>query len=34
MRPWIEELGNEAEVVPGWAKPFVADLAAVRHLVQ
>lgn len=34
LRPWIEELGNEAEVVPGWAKPFVADLAAVRHLVQ
>lgn len=34
MRPWIEELGNEAEVVPGWARPFVADLAAVRHLVQ
>ncbi|MCC6765769.1 MAG: CDP-alcohol phosphatidyltransferase family protein [Deltaproteobacteria bacterium] len=34
LRPWIEELGNEAAVVPGWAKPFVADLAAVRHLVQ
>lgn len=34
LRPWIEELGNEAEVVPGWARPFVADLAAVRHLVQ
>lgn len=34
MRPWIEELGNEAEVIPPWAKPFVADLAAVRHLVQ
>lgn len=34
LRPWIEELGNDAEVVPGWAKPFVADLAAVRHLVQ
>ncbi len=34
LRPWIEELGNEAEVVPAWARPFVADLAAVRHLVQ
>jgi phosphatidylglycerophosphate synthase len=34
LRPWIEELGNEAEVVPPWARPFVADLAAVRHLVQ
>ena len=34
LHPWIEELGNEAEVVPPWAKPFVADLAAVRHLVQ
>jgi len=36
LRPWLEELGDEAEAeaVPAWARPFVADLAAVRHLVQ
>jgi phosphatidylglycerophosphate synthase len=34
LRPWLEELGDEARAVPPWARPFVADLAAVRHLVQ
>jgi phosphatidylglycerophosphate synthase len=34
LRPWLEELGDDGGTVPGWARPFVADLAAVRHLVQ
>jgi len=34
LRPWLEELGDEGGAVPAWARPFVADLAAVRHLVQ
>jgi phosphatidylglycerophosphate synthase len=34
LHPWLEELGDEAVTVPSWARPFVADLAAVRHLVQ
>lgn len=34
LRSWLEEVGEERDVVPGWARPFVADLAAVRHLVQ
>ena len=33
-RPWLEELGGESASVAAWARPFVADLAAVRHLVQ
>jgi phosphatidylglycerophosphate synthase len=34
LRPWLETLGDEPGIVPIWARPFVADLAAVRHLVQ
>jgi len=34
LRPWIEELGVESGPVAPWARPFVADLAAVRHLVH
>lgn len=34
LRPWLEELGDDRGTLPGWARPFVADLAAVRHLVQ
>jgi phosphatidylglycerophosphate synthase len=34
LRPWLEELGSDPGALPGWARPFVADLAAVRHLVQ
>jgi phosphatidylglycerophosphate synthase len=34
LRPWLEDLGDEAGALPAWARPFVADLAAVRHLVQ
>ena len=34
LHPWLEELGGEARSVPPWARPFVTDLAAVRHLVQ
>jgi phosphatidylglycerophosphate synthase len=34
LRPWLEELGNQAGAVPSWARPFVADLADVRYLVQ
>lgn len=34
LRPWLEELGDERGTLPAWARPFVADLAAVRHLVQ
>ncbi len=34
LRPWLEEIGAERGAVPAWARPFVADLAAVRHLVH
>ena len=34
LHPWLEELGGEARSVRPWARPFVTDLAAVRHLVQ
>jgi phosphatidylglycerophosphate synthase len=34
LRSWLEELGEEPGSVPAWARPFVADLAAVRHLVH
>jgi len=34
LRPWLEDVGGEAGSAPAWARPFVADLAAVRHLVQ
>lgn len=34
LRPWLEELGDDRGTLPAWARPFVADLAAVRHLVQ
>jgi hypothetical protein len=34
LRPWLQERDGELERVPAWARPFVADLAAVRHLMQ
>jgi phosphatidylglycerophosphate synthase len=34
LRPWIEELGDEPGAVAPWARPFIGDLAAVRHLVH
>jgi phosphatidylglycerophosphate synthase len=33
VHSWLDGHGPD-EAVPGWARPFVADLAAVRHLVQ
>jgi phosphatidylglycerophosphate synthase len=34
LRPWIEEFGDEPGAVAAWARPFIGDLAAVRHLVH
>ena len=34
VQSWLDGHGPENEAVPGWARPFVTDLAAVRHLVQ
>jgi phosphatidylglycerophosphate synthase len=34
LRPWLEDLGRDAAAAPAWARPFVADLAAVRRLVH
>jgi phosphatidylglycerophosphate synthase len=34
LRPWLEEIGEDRRTVAVWARPFVADLAAVRHLVH
>lgn len=34
LHPWLEELGRELGPPPPWARPFVADLAAVRRFVQ
>ena len=34
LRPWLEEVGENPSAVAAWARPFVADLAAVRHLVH
>ena len=34
LRFWLEEVGEERGPVSAWARPFVADLAAVRHLVH
>jgi phosphatidylglycerophosphate synthase len=34
VRPWLAEMGHDPAEVPGWARPFVANLAAVRHLVH
>ena len=34
LHSWLDSHGAEGEAVPGWARPFVTDLAAVRHLVQ
>jgi phosphatidylglycerophosphate synthase len=34
LRPWLEEIGDDRAAVAAWARPFVADLAAVRHLVH
>ncbi len=34
LRPWLEEQGDELGRVSPWARPFVTDLAAVRHLVH
>jgi phosphatidylglycerophosphate synthase len=34
LRPWIEEIGDEPGSVAAWARPFIGDLAAVRHLVH
>ncbi len=34
VQPWLEELGSTPGPVPAWARPFIRDLAAVRHLVQ
>jgi phosphatidylglycerophosphate synthase len=33
LRPWLDEAGAEGVASP-WARPFVSDLAAVRHLVH
>ena len=34
LRFWLAELDESRGPVPAWARPFVTDLAAVRHLVH
>lgn len=34
LRFWLADLDENPGPVPAWARPFVANLAAVRHLVQ
>lgn len=34
LRSWMVGLDSGQDAAPWWSSPFVADLAAVRHLVQ
>jgi len=34
VRSWLDEHDGGSGALPGYARPFIADLAAVRHLVQ